>query len=228
MVQLILVVCYGFKIMFFFTTTYRLKDNPRLDHRCSSTGCWYCKDRCHICMDLAIQGFTLFSSEGLMFKHCSEECKSMVDEVPCFSVQVHPAHSLNPRGVILVSIKGCLASVMSTHTIVEVHVCISMERTSIAYGRPLANVQLRTQDQHTFFSVYLSDDFSPTEPANSFPAAFTFQMLKDSGILTQIFQVSLTPLEIFSISQLLGSGGATEADSILAEAFCLSCNPCTR
>jgi len=171
------------KLMFFFTTTYRLKGNPRLDHRCSSTGCWYCKDRCHICMDLAIQGYTLFPSKGLMFKHCSEECKAMVDEVPHFSVQVHPAHSLNPRGVILVSIKGCLASVMSTHTIVEVHVCISMERTSIDYGRPLANVQLRTQDQHTFFSVYLSDDFSPTEPANSFPAAFSFQMLKDSGIL---------------------------------------------
>jgi len=225
MVQLIPVVCYDFIFFFTTTTTYRLKGNPCLDHRCSSTGCWYCKDRCHICMDLAIQGYTLFPSKGLMFKHCSEECKAMVDEVPHFSVQVHPAHSLNPRGVILVSIKGCLASVMSTHTIVEVHVCISMKRTSIAYGRPLANVQLRTQDQHKFFSVYLSDDFSPAEPANSFPAAFTFQMLKDNNILNQIFQMSLTPLEIFNISQLLGSRGVTGVGSTLTEALC---SPCTR
>ena len=152
----------------------------------------------------------------------------MVDEVPHFSVQVHPAHSLNPRGFILVSINGCLASYMSTHTIVQVSICVSMERTSIAYGRPLAIVQLRTQDQHIYFSVYLSDDFSPTESVNSFPAAFTFQMLKDSDILTQIVQMSLTPCKVFSISQLLGSGGATEVGSTLAKAFCLSCSPCTR
>jgi len=176
-------------------------------------------------MDVAIQGYTLVPSKELMFKHCSEECKAMVDEVPHFSVQVHPAHSLNHRDVILVSIKSCLASFMSTHTIVQVIICVSMERTSTAYGRPLGIVQLRTQDQHMLFSVYLSDDFSLTEPVNSFPAAFTFQMLKDNNILNQIFQMSLTPLEIFNISQLLGSRGVTGVGSTLTEALC---SPCTR
>ena len=215
----------------FFPTTYRLKGNPCLDHRCSSTGCWYCKDRCHICMDLANQGYSLLggpSSNGLMFKHCSAECKAIVDEVPHFSVDIHPAviKSRGKKAVILASIKGCLASALSIYTVVQVRICISMEKTSMSYRRPLAIVQLRTQDQHTFFSVYLSDDFSLTEPANSFPAAFTFQMLKDSNIMSQIFQMSLTPLKFFSVSQLLR--GISGADSTVVKAFCLSCSPCTR
>ena len=204
-----------------------MKNNPCLDKRCSLNGCWYCMDRCHICMELAIQDYTsTLPEEKLTFKHCSAECKAIVDHVSQLSTELHPANQIPNKHLVLASIIGCLASVMSTHTIVQVNICISMERSSITYGRPYATVQLQIPEQSVLFSVYLSDDLSPTQPVDDFPPAFSFQILSETNLLTEIFQVSLHPLGIFSISHLLRD--ATKADITLAEMFSISCSPCER
>jgi len=204
-----------------------MKNNPCLDKRCSLNGCWYCMDRCHICMELAIQDYTsTLPEEKLTFKHCSAECKTIVDHVSQLSTELHPANQIPNKHLVLASIKGCLASVMSTHTIVQLNICISMERSSITYGRAYATVQLQTQEQSVLFSVYLSEDLSPTHPVDDFPPAFSFQILNETNLLTEIFQVSLHPLGIFRISHLLRD--ATKADITLAEMFSISCSPCER
>ena len=207
-----------------------MKENPCLDKRCSLNGCWYCMDRCHICMELAIQDYTTtLPEEKLTFKHCSAECKAIVDHVSHLSTELHPTNLIKQipnKHLVLASIKGCLASVMSTHTVVQVNICISIERNSITYARPYATVQLQTHEQNVFFSVYLCDDLSPTQPVDDFPLAFSFQMLIESNLLKEIFRMSLHLLEIFSISHLLRN--ATKAHLRLADMFSISCSPYER
>ena len=164
-----------------------------------------------------------------MFNHCSPECKKSFDEVSQLSTELHPANPLKQvenKHLVLASIKGCLASVMSTHTVVQVNICISMERSSITYGRPYATVQLQIHEQNVFFSVYLSDDLSPTQPVDDFPPAFSFQKLRESNLLTEIFQKSLHPLEVFSVAHLLRD--ASKADFTLAKMLSISCSPYER
>ena len=136
-----------------------MKNNLCIDKRCSSSGCWYCRNRCHICMELANQGYSsIIPGEKLMFQHCGAECKAIVDKISQFSTELYPSYPLKQMAknhCVLASIMGCLASVMSTRTIVQVNICISMERSSISYGRPYATVQLHTEEQNVFFSVYL-------------------------------------------------------------------------
>ena len=166
--------------------------------------------------------------EKLVLNHCSAECKNSFDKVSQLSTELHPANPLENKYLVLASIKGCLASVMSTHTIVQVYICISMERSSITYGRPYATVQLQIHEQRlsVLFSVYLCDDLSPTQPVDDFPPALSFQTLIESNLLKDIFQMSLHPLEVFSISHLLRD--ATKADFTLAKMFTISCSPYER
>ena len=207
-----------------------MKNNLCIDKRCSSSGCWYCRNRCHICMELANQGYnSALPTEKLMFQHCSAECKAIVDKVSQFSTELYPSYPLKQmakKHLVLASIMGCLASVMSTRTILQLNICISVERSSIRYGRPYATVQLHTEEQNIFFSVYLSADFSPTQPVDDFPPAFSFQILCESNLLKETFRMSLHPLEIFSISHLLRD--TTKADFTLADMFSISCSPCKR
>ena len=161
-----------------------------------------------------------------MFQHCSAECKVIVEKVSQFSTELYPSYPLKQmakKHCVLASIMGCLASVMSTRTVVQANICISMERNSFMYGRPYATVQLQTHDQNVFFSVYLSDDLSPTQPVDDFPPAFPFQILCESNLLKEIFRMSLHTLEVFSISHLLRH--ATNADFTLADMFSISCSP---
>ena len=212
-----------------FLISYRIKINPCLDKRCSSNGCWYCMDRCHVCMKPADQAYTSIvqaKKHRLMFSHCSAECKTIVENVSQLSTELQPLKQVDNKCLILASIMGCLASVMSTHTIVQVNICISVERSSIMYGRPYATVQLQTQEQSVLFFVYLSDDLSPTGSIDDFPSAFSFQMLSESSLLTEIFQKSLHHLKIFSISQLLRD--ATKEDFTQAKEFSISCSPSER
>ena len=211
-----------------FCFFHRMKNNLQLDKRCSSiNGCWYCGERCHICMKLANQAYnSIFPAEKLMFKHCSAECKAIVDKVSQFSTELYPSYPLKQMTNVLASIMGCLATVMSIRTIVQVNICISMQRNSITYGRPYATVQLHTEEQNVFFSVYLSADFSPTQPVDDFPPAFSFQILRESNLLKEIFRMSLHPLDIFSISDLLRY--VTKADFTLAKMFSISCSPYER
>ena len=212
-----------------FLISYRMKINPCLDKRCSSNGCWYCMDRCHVCMEPADQAYTSIvqaKKRRLMFSHCSAECKTIVENISQLSTELQPLKQVDNKCLILASIMGCLASVLSTHTIVQVNICISVERSSIMYGRPYATVQLHTQEQNVLFSVYLCDDLSPTHPVDDFPPAFSFQILSESNLLKEIFQMSLHPLEIFSISHLLRK--APKADFTLANMFSISCSPYER
>ena len=207
-----------------------MKNNPCIDKRCSSSGCWYCSNRCHICMELANPGYnSFFLTEKLIFKHCSADCKAVVDKVSKFTTELYPSYPLKQmakKQCVLASIMGCLASVLSTYTVVQVYICISVERSSITYGRPYATVQLHTEEQNAFFSVYLCDDFSPAQPVEDFPPAFSFQTLIESNLLKDIFQMSLHPLEVFSFSHLLRD--STKADLTLAKMFTISCSPYER
>jgi len=115
---------------------------------------------------------------------------------------------------------------MSTRTIVQVNIGISMEKNTISYGRPYATVQVHTEEQGFLFSVYLCGDLSPIQPVDDFPPGFSFQLLHESNLLKEIFRMSLHPLEIFNISHLLRD--ATKADFTLADMFSISCSPCER
>ena len=136
-----------------------MKNNPCLDKRCSLNACWYCMDCCHICMELAIQDYTsTLPEEKLTFKHCSAKCKAIVDHVSQLSTELHPANQIKQipnKDFVLASIIGCVASVMSTHTIVQVNICISMERSSITYEDPMPLSSFRYLNR-VFFSLCIS------------------------------------------------------------------------
>ena len=212
-----------------FLISYRMKNNLCINKRCSSDGCWYCMNRCHICMEPADQAYTsVIQTEKprLMFSHCSAECKAVIDNISQLSTELQPLKQVDNKCLVLASIMGCLASVLSTHTIIQVNICISMEKSSIMFGRPYATVQLQTQQQSVLFSVYLCDDLSPTQPIDDFPTVFSFQTLSESNILTETFRISLHPLKIFSVSHLIRD--AAKAEVILAEMFSISCSPYER
>ena len=179
-------------------------------------------------MDQANQGYTLFPSKGMIFKHCGEDCKVVTDNVPHFEVKVLPILPLGceEKNLILLSSEGCLPSILSTYTVVQVTVCMSIESASVTYKRPIAVVQLRTTEQHVFFSAYLADDFSPTEPVHEFPPGFSFDLLKDNDIISRVLKMPLQNKGISSISHLLVK--ATEADASLAKYFCITLGPCDK
>lgn len=174
-------------------------------------------------MEHANQGYTLFPSKGMMFKHCGEYCKSIIDNHSLFSLKILPVcpSSHDEKNLILLSTEGCYSSALSEYTIVQITICVAVDIGSINYGKACALVQLRTPEQHFFFSVYLADDFSPTAPVHEFPPGFSFALLVDSGIIPQVLEMSLQQTDIFSISCLLVK--AMEVDKTLDKHFIALC-----
>ena len=125
---------------------YRLKNRVSIHHKCSSSGCWYCKKCCHICMEDANQGYTLFISKGLskgvIFKHCGEDCRTIIDKAPHLSVEVSPMliHGCGEKYLVLLSSEGCFSSHLSPYTVTHVTICVCIESISIAKGKPFAIV----------------------------------------------------------------------------------------
>ena len=176
-------------------------------------------------MEHANQGYTLFPSKGMMFKHCGEDCKSIVDKHSLFSLKILPVDlsSHDKKNLILLSTEGCYSSVLSEYTMVQITICLAIDIASINYGKAFALVQLRTLEQHFFFSAYLADDFSPTAPVHEFPPGFSFALLVDSGIISHVLEMSLQHTDISSISCLLVK--AMEVDKMLAKHFIALCQP---
>lgn len=205
----------------------RFQNRVSFDHKCSTIGCWYCLDRCHICMEHANQGYTLFPYKGMMFKHCGEYCKSIVHNHSLFSLKILPVcpSSHDKKNLILLSTEGCYSSALSEYTIVQITICVAVDIASTNYGKAFALVQLRTPEQHFFFSAFLADDFLPTAPVHEFPPGFSFALLVDSGIVSQVLEISLHHTDIFSISCLLMK--AMEVDKTLDKHFITLCTPKT-
>ena len=207
-----------------FICTYRYEKTVPLDHKCTLSGCWYCENSCHICMERANQGYMVISHEE-MFIHCSEDCKEIIKKPSQFST-VFPDLKYYNEGIqnlVLMQSEGCFASILSEHTVAQVMVCISVDAASMTYGRAFALVQLRTLRQHVFFSTYIANDFSPTQPVYNFPPGFSFELLKDNDFISQIVKMSLQDSEISTVSHLLTK--ATETDDSLSQFFSntLSC-----
>lgn len=214
---------------------HRCQNRVTLNSRCPPSGCWFCKTCCHICMERAHPGYATCPRKTQLFIHCSQECKAMIDSAPKFSAEIFPVllqHGEKPQNLILMQSEGCFSTSISEYTVAQVTICISVEAASVTFGRPFAVVQLRTLKQHIFFATYLANDFSPTEPVYDFPPAFTFKMLKDSDIISQVIKMSLHYSEISTISHLLVK--VTEIDTSLSQYFTISlsceryahCNTC--
>ena len=178
-------------------------------------------------MDQANQGYAVIpgSEKFMFFLHCSEECKVMIENISQFSAKVLPVllghvHDDGPRNLILMQSEGCFSSILCEYTVAQVTVCISIETASVTFGKPFAVVQLRTSEQHVFFSAYLANDFSPTQPIYDFPPGFSFELLKDSDIISQVIKMSLQHSEISTISHLLMK--ATEIDVSLSQYFSIT------
>ena len=175
-------------------------------------------------MDQANQGYTVTPGKKVMFLHCSEECKAMIENIPQFSTKILPGHvhvhDEGSRNLILMQSEGCFSSILCEYTVAQVIVCISVEAASVTYGKPFAVVQLRTIKQHVFFSTYLANDFSPTQPVYDFPLGFSFELLKDSDIISQVIKMSLHHSEISTISHLLMK--VTEIDASLSQYFSIT------
>ena len=155
-------------------------------------------------MEPANQGYSLFPSKGVMFMHCGDDCKAIIENALQFSVKILPVLQLghNENNLVLVSTDGCFSSVLSAYTVVQVIICMSVETVSVEHGRPFAIIQFRTTEQHFFLSAYLADDFSPTEPVYDFPPGFSFELLKDNDIISQVVKMSLQHTEISSLGHL--------------------------
>ena len=175
-------------------------------------------------MEQANQGYTVIPHKKMMFMHCSEDCKAMIDKTAQFST-VFPVleYDEGNQNLILMQSEGCFSSILSEYTIVQLAVCISVDAASVTYGRAFAVVQLRTLKQHVFFSTYIANDFSPTRPLHNFPLGLSFESLKDNNIVSQVIKLSLQDSGISTVSHLLMK--ATEVDDSLSQflSITLSC-----
>ena len=213
-------------ILCFYDYYDRLQGRVSIDHKCSSYGCWYCKKSCHICMEDANQGYTLFLSEGhsetIMLKHCGEDCKTVIDKAPHFSVEIIPMliHACDEEYLVLLSSEGCFSSHLSSYTVMHVTVCVSMKSVSIVQGKPFAIFQLRSTKQQVLFAAYLSDDFSLIEPVYEFPQQAGFSRDVQESTFSQVLEKSLHDKGVLSISQLLVT--AMKVDVSIAKYFSIS------
>ena len=173
-------------------------------------------------MEDANQGYTLFFlSDDVIFKHCGENCRTIVDKAPHFLVEVFSMliHGCDEKYLVLLSVDGCFSSHLSPYTVIQVTVCVSIESISIAPGKPFAIVQLRTIEQQIFFAAYLSDDFFVIEPVYDFPPEGFACDLQESTF-SQVLKNFLENREIFSISQLIVA--AVEVDASIAKYFSIT------
>ena len=175
-------------------------------------------------MEPANQGYALFPSKGVMFKHCSEDCKAIVDNAPQFLIKVNPMliFGYDVKTLILMSSEGCFSSLLSTYTVAQVVVCISIDSAS-TQGRPFAIIQLRSVEQQFILSAYLANDFSPIEPVYDIPPGFSFDSLKDNDILSHVLKIPLQNKGIYTISHLLME--AVKVDASIAQYFCITLDP---
>ena len=150
-------------------------------------------------MEPVNQGFT--NLLGVPVIICSDNCKAVIGNDPECNTRFE---TQDEKYLTLLSVQGYQPSVLFTHTIIQATVCAKKESNSTC-GRPYALVQLRTKEEHFFFSVYLANDFSPVEPIDDFPPGFSFKLFKESNIFTQVVQKSLQHTNISVISQLLTS-----------------------
>ena len=154
-------------------------------------------------MEPAKQGYTLFiPPELLILPHCGDDCKAFMDQTPQSYTLTQRVHepSTNENYLILLSVKGCLPSILSMLTVIEAIICVQLDGCDVTCGRAFALVQLRSTKQHFFFSVYLANDFSPVEPVDEFPSSFPFELFKTSNLLTSVINMTL---DISTISELL-------------------------
>ena len=175
-------------------------------------------------MEQANQGYTVIPHKEMMFMHCSEDCKAMIDKTAQFSTAFPILeYDEGNQNLILMQSEGCFSSILSEYTIVQLAVCISVDAASVTYGRAFAVVQLRTLKQHVLFSTYIANDFSPTQPLYNFPPGLSFELLKDNNIVSQVIKLSLQDSEISTVSHLLMK--ATEVDDSLSQflSITLSC-----
>ena len=162
----------------------------------------------------------MFPKKKFKFMHCGENCKAVIVNYPQFSAKILPVllkHNEKLKILILMQSEGCFSSILDDYTVAQITVCIS---TETSYGKPFAVVQLRTVAQHVFFSIYLANDFSPTQPMHDFPSGFSFELLKNSGAISQILKTSLQNSEICTVSHLLVK--ATEIDASLIRYFSIT------
>ena len=162
-------------------------------------------NRCHLCMEPAKQGFTLFIPPELILLHCGVDCRAVIDQDPQCYVNTQRVYEpcINENYLILLSVQGCLSSILLTHTVIKAIVCTQLDSCTDTCGRIYALVQLRTPKQHLFFSVYLANDFSPVEPVHEFPPGFSFELFKTSNLLTNVIHMSLHKTDISAVSHLL-------------------------
>lgn len=183
-------------------------------------------------MEDANQGYTLFLSKGLskglIFKHCGEDCQTIIDKAPHFSVQIFPMliHGYGEKYLVLLSSEGCFSSHLSPYTVMHVMVCVSIESVSIAQGKPFTIVQIRSKQQQVFFAAYLSDDFSLIEPVYDYPRQESFSCDLQESTFSQIVEKSLQNKGIFSVSQLIMT--AIKADASIATYFCTTLGQSTK
>lgn len=148
--------------------------------------------------------------EGVVYKHCSERCKSLhfgnPSEVPFQSDLVY--HKVNRPLIdtILLQTTKVASTEISSNTILSIQLCLSYNHPRIPSDVPYALVQIRTTTKSIFLSFFIALDMSPGEPLwyATFPEQLNvIDNIRRSGIVQEALQLSLMMNGISDLPSLL-------------------------
>jgi len=180
-----------------------------LDSKCSDNGCWYCKNLCHNCMKPAGVGYTKMA-EGVVYKHCSEHCKSLhfdnLDEIPFQADLVHLKVNGPPNDIVLLQATKVASTKMSTNTVLSIQLCLSCAEPKIPDNAPYALLQIRTKMRSVFLSFLILPDLSPGEHLwyTTHPQTIkSIDNIRKSGLVQEILQLAFTQNNIPDLSSFV-------------------------
>ena len=134
------------------------------DRKCSTSGCWYCKDNCQNCMKPASLGLTKIV-DNVLYKHCCDRCLELhfnnVDKTP---VQVEAFSKQVESEKMLLMVTRVLPTKMSSNTVLCVQLCVSQNDSKLIDMKPYAVLQIRTLKANAILSFYVNLDLSIGDP----------------------------------------------------------------
>lgn len=186
---------------------------PSFGKKCSMSGCWYCNDLCHYCMQRAVS-VNISNIETRSYRYCSEKCKDMFNKDPTamsqrLFVMDHREELLKCRGLSVLDILNISREYEAGSNVVGfLHLCVGNGSDGISQGKFYILWQIRSMDEQNHISFRVTQDCASQSILFS-PSAKDSKTEKDVMImepkLRELLLSSIRALDCVSICEYLQS-----------------------
>ena len=144
---------------------------PPLDHKCSTKGCWYCRNLCHFCLQpVTMEWHPRREEQAHSLLFCSEMCRTLFLDAPskfrsflCFDLRNQPNQigHLVPSPILhVLKVKPSLAY---GNTVVSIILSIGDGSEGFQLGKPYILYSMRSINKASFCEMFLSSECAPQE-----------------------------------------------------------------